>query len=149
MIGVEYLIGIGYLSGTIVVFLWINRGQVQKGLMLNSLILGITLSLSSLWIVPKIEAYSQRPAITFYQSLVGKDVYVYPLFKTYAHYFYAKVSPDQSTHQHERDWYLTGKIDKPVYLVEFSSRADHLINDAAWTHLYTEGDFAFFRRDPN
>ncbi|XOV93384.1 MAG: ArnT family glycosyltransferase [Bacteroidota bacterium] len=148
MIGMEYLIGIFYLVGTILVFLWINRGQIQRGLMFHALILGITLFLSSLWIVPKIEAYSQRPAITFYQSLVGKDVYVYPLFKTYAHYFYAKILPDQSTHQHEREWYLKGEIDKPVYLVEFSSRAGHLFTDSAWTHLYTEGDFAFFRRNP-
>ncbi|MEJ7673899.1 MAG: hypothetical protein WKF59_14675 [Chitinophagaceae bacterium] len=27
-------------------------------------------------VVPKIEGYSQRPAINFYKSLAGKDVYV-------------------------------------------------------------------------
>lgn len=42
-------------------------------------------------IAPKIEAYTQGSAIEFYQSLEGKDIYVYPYhFKSYAHLFYSK-----------------------------------------------------------
>ncbi len=149
MVGFEYLIGAFYLGVTILVFIFIiKRNQIQRGLMLHTIALGITLFLSAVFIVPKVEAYSQRPVISFYQSLKGEDVYVYPLFKTYAHYFYARITPDQSTADQEREWFLKGEIDKPVYLVEYSRRAAQIHELPGWDHLYSEGDFSFFRRDP-
>lgn len=149
MVGFEYLIGLFYLVMTILVFILIIRNNlIQRGLVLHAIALGITLFLSAVFVVPKVEAYSQRPAIGFYQSLVGKDVYVYPLFKTYAHYFYARISPDQSTATHEREWFLSGDIDKPVYLIEYTRRADRIQTLPEWELLYREGDFSFFRRDP-
>ncbi|MEO1449046.1 MAG: hypothetical protein AAFV07_05925, partial [Bacteroidota bacterium] len=58
--------------------------------------LGLSLMLLTLagFILPKVEKYSQGPAITFYRQLAGQDVYVWPLkHKSYAHYFYAKTQP--------------------------------------------------------
>ena len=149
MLGAEYLIGVLFLVVTIIVFILIIKNNlIQRGLILQALVLGITLFLSAVFIVPKVESYSQRPAISFYQSLIGKDVYVYPLFKTYAHYFYARISQEQSTADHERDWFLHGDIDKPVYLIEFTRRADQIRELPNWEFLYSESDFSFFRRDP-
>ncbi len=146
MNGMEYLIGIFFLTMTVIVFVLIRKGRVFQGLMLNALALGSTLFLTSYLIVPKVEAYSQRPAIDFYQSIQREDAYVYPMFKTYAHYFYARISPEQSTKDQPREWYLKGAVDKPVYIIEFSGRVGPLMQNNQLTHLYTEGDFAFFKR---
>ncbi len=149
MFGFEYFIGLFYLAMTVLVFIQIIRNSILKGLMLHTLALGITLFLSSFFLVPKIEAYSQRPAIAFYESLVGKNVYVLPLFRTYGHYFYARITPEQSTAGHERIWFLEGDIDKPVYFIEYKRRAKALHELEDLEHLYDKGDFSFFLRSPD
>ena len=149
MIGIEYFIGVFYLGATLLVFVYIiKQNRIEKGIFFHALALGVMLFLSAVFIVPKVENYSQRPVISFYQSLINKDVYVYPLFRTYAHYFYARITPGQSTAGQEREWFLKGEIDKPVYLVEYSRRAAPIHELPGWTYLYSEGDFSFFRRDP-
>ena len=64
----------------------------------------------------KIEGYSQRAAISFYESLKGKDVYVEPIgFKSYAQLFYFQKQPQKP----KTEAYLLNDphLDKPAYFV--------------------------------
>jgi hypothetical protein len=112
---------------------------------------------------PKVEAYSQRAAIEYFQSLADKDVYVHPLgYKSYAHLFYSKKQRSSSPAYYrlvrsdvgassilepDENWLLNGAIDKPAYFI-------CKITDAAdWRklpqlhELGARNGFVFFRRD--
>ena len=69
-------------------------------------------------VVPRIEKYSQNAAITFYKSKTTEDCYIDTYgFKSYAHYFYAKMPLQSNPNAKDDNWLLAGKTDKPVYIV--------------------------------
>jgi len=99
-------------------------------------------------VVPKIEKYSQGPAIDFYQSLKGKDVYVWPIgFKSYAQYFYAQKPEEPKYGNKEVEFLLQGAITKPAFFVvkvtdkKFEERCD------GCTLIKQEGGFKFYKRE--
>jgi hypothetical protein len=63
--------------------------------------------------VGEVEKYSQAPAIDFYMERQGEDCYIYPMEKSYAHYFYSDRQPRNRCA--DREWLTTGDIDKPCY----------------------------------
>ena len=68
--------------------------------------------------VPKIEAYTQRAAIEFYESKANEDCYVTPVnYKSYAHLFYTQKPNQQNENHSNSSWLINGKTDKPVYCV--------------------------------
>ena len=93
----------------------------------------IIIQVTVLHFTPKIEAYSQRAAIDFFESFRGKDVYVHPLgYKSYANLFYTEkiastdlhyqsIRIDRNGKEQEPEanekWLLYGKIDKPAYFI--------------------------------
>ncbi|MGD1841294.1 MAG: ArnT family glycosyltransferase [Thermonemataceae bacterium] len=106
-------------------------------------------------IVPKVEAYSQRPAVNFYEQLQGEDVYVSTLwFKSYAHYFYFKVPPYNHSEVYDEqgrlneEWLLEGNVDKKVYFVLKVTDIERMQKEhPQFRLLKREGGFAFFVRD--
>ncbi|MEM9983210.1 MAG: glycosyltransferase family 39 protein, partial [Bacteroidota bacterium] len=106
-------------------------------------------------IVPKIEAYSQRPAVNFYEQLQGEDAYVSTLwFKSYAHYFYFKIPPYDHPEVYDEQgrlneaWLLQGDVDKKVYLVLKATDIERMQKEhPQFRLLKREGGFAFFVRD--
>ncbi len=89
--GYESFIGLTYLLAVVIATGMIYRNAVLKGMLFLFYSTAGFLFVYLLAVVPKIERYSQGPAIDFYKTLVGKDVYVWPVgFKSYAQYFYAQ-----------------------------------------------------------
>lgn len=69
-------------------------------------------------VVPRIEKYSQNAAILFYKSKTAEDCYIDTYgFKSYAHYFYSKMPPHNNPKAKDEEWLLSGKTDKPIYIV--------------------------------
>ncbi len=153
--GWEFLIGLVYLL-MLAVGIWkLYKMQLASGII--SLFFAAAFCL---WgylaiIVPKVEAYSQRPAISFYEGLKGKDVYVSPLwFTSYAHYFYFQIPFYSKTEVYNEkgqinvDWLLNGAIDKPAYFVIKAKRMEDLQKEHPNVHLVeVKGGFALYRRD--
>jgi hypothetical protein len=98
--------------------------------------------------VPRIEPYSQGPAIAFYQSLKGKDVFIVPLgFKSYAHLFYSGKQPETAKSQPPIDVLLRGKIDKPAYFVSKITKKEEILKSYPLLEvLYQKNGFVFYRR---
>jgi len=116
--GFEVLIGPLFFLGIVLALLFFSNQQKQKAVITLALNTTVFLLLASLFIVPKIEKYSQGPAISFYQNMVGRDAYVDTHgFKSYADLFYTDQYPYQSNQYRNKDWLLNGKIDKSVYHV--------------------------------
>jgi len=101
---------------------------------------------------PKVEAYSQRAAIEFFQSFEGQDVYIHPMgYKSYANLFYARKQPFppkeyyMGTKSNEQ-WLINGAIDKSAYFIgKVQDKAKYM----AFTQFIFIGEsngFVFFKR---
>ncbi|MFN3403268.1 MAG: ArnT family glycosyltransferase [Cytophagaceae bacterium] len=147
--GWESLIGLFYLL-VIIVCIRINNRDFVKGAIVVFFSTMITISLTMLLIVPKIEKYSQAAAIEFFESMKGKDVYVEPMYyKTYAHYFYTERPKDYPVHKaNDHGWLLSGEIDRPAYFVTKVGRENDMMNNPGMEKLYEKNGFIFFRRMP-
>jgi hypothetical protein len=98
----------------------------------------------------RIEGYTQRAAIDFYESHSEEDCYINTLgFKSYAHLFYSKKLPQDNPLSYDKEWLLNGQIDKPCYFVykmikkdEYSRLYPQLVV------LYEKNGFIFTARYP-
>jgi len=155
-----------------VVFYLFSR---QKKLKTILLFLSVTLCClyTSVMIVPKIEAISQRANIEFFEKRQGEDCYVETVgYRSYAQYFYSKKQayngaqrikidtvlmggssqPDTlTTKQKELNfshWVLYGNIDKPAYFSIKIQNKQILDTLPDLNKLYEKNGFAFYKRLP-
>lgn len=140
--------GILFLTGIILGYLLLKRNNLYGFLSLQSLSSGIVLMGFLLTVVPKIEQHSQGPAIEFYKSLKGKDVYVTPIgYKSYAHYFYFEVPDSLNEKRQNEDFLLYGQSNKPTYFIT-KSNSDFLdLKGDAFTLIKKVGGFKFYKRN--
>ena len=69
----------------------------------------ITLLLVLLFILPKIEGFTQGPAIDFYISKQGEDCYIESYgFKSYAQYYYSDIPYSTNEDRKRMDWLVNG-----------------------------------------
>ena len=170
--GWEFIFGIIFILGLIGSYIQLSRKRIFKFLIIICLSSGITLLGYAIFVVPKIEKFSQGPAITFYKSLSGKDVYVTTYgFKSYAHYFYTKFPPRKNADgievikrnykqglstQNEYNvneinflvnkWLLKGAIDKDVYIVTKITSRKEMATYPDLELIKNEGGFDFYLR---
>ena len=97
------------------------------------------------FVLPKVEKITQGPAIEFYKSIEGEECYVDTYgYKSYAQYFYFK-KPFSDFHKNMK-WFLSGEIDKPVYLVSKSTNVE-LDSHPNFTLIQKKGGFRFYLRE--
>lgn len=101
-------------------------------------------------ITPRVEGYTQRAVIEFYQEIAHEDNYVQPLgFKSYAHYFYAKRMPNENPLVKDKNWLLTGDIDKKAWFVVKAHKKEKYLKWFPHLKEYkTKNGFVFFYREP-
>ncbi len=145
--GYEFIPGVLFLLSVILLFVFTTKTEVLKrAVVLLSVTTLFTFSVLVL-IVPRIEGYSQRALIEFFQSKAQKDVYVKNInFKSYATAFYGEMQPPENKNFYNDQWLLTGDIDKDVYFVTKIDRV-HLLDK--YSDLKKTGEkngFVFFVR---
>lgn len=147
--GLESLTGILYfILVALAVYLFSKRYH-WKALLLLFYGTAVCLFVYLITVVPKIERYSQGPAIDFYQSLKGKDVYVWPVgFKSYAQYFYAEKPQFPKYGKDDLDFLMTGAIDKPAYFVVKVNDKEFENKCSSCRLIRQEGGFKFYERLP-
>lgn len=143
----EALWGFLYLVGIwIAVFLLVKN--FKKGIIALCIVQLIIIQVTVLHFTPKIEAFSQRAAIDFYKSFVGKDVYVHVLgYKSYAHYFYTQKQPPTNDMHDDEQWLLTGDIDKPAYFICKITEAHRFRDISQLEEIGEKNGFVFFKRE--
>lgn len=146
--GTEFMVGA--LFGILVLLYFITQHRKNTGTAIYTLLVGYSL-LIPLYIgmvTPKIEQYSQGPAITFYESLRGQDCYVETFgFKSYAQYFYPLQVQHSNPQSADKEWLFRGPIDKPVYIVAKVTSADEC-SQYLFEEIGRKGGFIFYRRLP-
>lgn len=156
----ECLWGLAYLIG-----LWVAIGYLKrntgKGLLLLVGVQVMMIQVTILHFTPKIEGYTQRAAIDFFESVAGKDVYVQPLgYRSYANLFYtrknASTNPEyiyyrtdekgRKTPEANSHWLLYGKTDKPTYFIcKINDSAEYAAKPQL-KMLHSKNGFVFFKK---
>ncbi len=124
----------------------------------------IIIQVTVFYFTPKVESYSQRAAIEYFQSLAGKDVYVHPLgYKSYAHLFYSSKTRSANPNYYHlvqsdvgasiiqepnEHWLLTGALDKPAYFICKVTDAADWRKLPQLQELGAKNGFVFFTRRP-
>jgi len=99
--------------------------------------------------INRIEGYSQRAAITFFEERQAEDCYVITRnYKSYAHLFYTRKAPVTDPRAHDEEWLLYGDIDRPVYVVCKVTAAEEVASVRTLTEVGRENGFVFFKREP-
>jgi hypothetical protein len=148
--GYEFLIGFLFLILIIFSVIILKRKQVLNGIIILFSSTAVCIFFYLVLVVPKIEGYSQAPAINFYKSVSGQDVYVTTSgFYSYAPFFYFQTKPGGNTERSNKEWLLDGDIDKPVYIVAKSTAKDVFDKRADCRFIKQEGGFLFYYRTPH
>lgn len=146
--GLETGVGLFYLIAILIAGYYLIRNvHPTRVFIIMTSSTAILLLLTSIFLVPNIERYTQGAALDFYQSKVGENAYIDVVgFKSYAPYFYFKKPIDAESQMHDSDWLLNGKVDKPVYLVSKIDRMEEFRNHPNLEILYEKNGFVFMKR---
>lgn len=145
--GFEFIIGIIFLIGIIWSYIKLKRKKYIHFLFKISSTMSLTLLLVVFFILPKIESFTQGPAISFYEEIYGEDCYVESYgFKSYAQYYYFQVPAGLNEERKNQTWLLNGEVDKTVYMVSKITN-NELDNNPNFTKVKTEGGFNFYKRE--
>jgi 4-amino-4-deoxy-L-arabinose transferase-like glycosyltransferase len=133
-----------------IVYFLLRSKQTYKGLMI--LCISCILAMQALLTLyaPRIEQYSQRAAIDFFQSLKGKNVYVSTIgYKSYAPYFYAEVNQKTGPFAFKPDSLLANPVDKPAYFASKITEKERLLMQyPSLKILYEKNGFVFYLKQP-
>lgn len=143
----ESIWGLSYLGGIIISVLIMNK-NFRKGMLVLAAVQIVIIQVTVLHFTPKIEAFSQRAAIEYFESFKGKDVYVHVLgYKSYAHLFYTDKQPQANNNFDNEAWLLNGSIDKPVYFICKIMDADKYRALPQLQETGSKNGFVFFKRE--
>jgi 4-amino-4-deoxy-L-arabinose transferase-like glycosyltransferase len=144
--GWEWGIGALYLGAIFYcLIIWQRRKWMAvKGLFLST---AICLMIYTAIVVPKIEGYSQRTVIDFYEAKRGQDVYVSPVgFHSYAQLYYFQKPAGRRAEASDENWLLNGPVDKPTFLIARLDRAAEYYQNPNLELIKEENGFVFFQR---
>ena len=139
---------IGALFGIMVLIFFIQQHRKNTIAALYSLLIAFSILLPTyIWqVAPKIEQYTQGPAIAFYKTLQGQDCYVETFgFKSYAQYFYPQQVQHTNPNTGNKEWLFKGDVDKPVYIVAKTIHEEEC-KQFPFEEIGRKGGFIFYKR---
>ncbi len=146
--GIEAVPGIFLLGVIIAAFYFINKKLPVKGMVTLFIGTAIFIHLVLFTSINKIEHYSQRAAIEFFESKASEDCYVKPYgYKSYGHLFYTQKPPVTNPKSYEWDWLLSKDSDKPVYIITKIHREEQLIEEnPQLERIGAKNGFVFYKK---
>jgi hypothetical protein len=115
--GLEWIPGVALLILVIAAVVLFRKGKFS---FITSFLAGCSMVIATvvMFVVPKVEKYTQGAAIEFYSEHSADTCYVAALsYHSYAQYYYGKRQPCENKDKLSTDWYLRGQIDRPAYFV--------------------------------
>lgn len=146
--GFEFLVGVLLVFGVIGSIILLKNAKYQIiGVFISSLLF---VNLTMIFIVPRIEQYSQNAAISFYQQVAKEDCYLETFgFKSYAIYYYFDKQAPKNEKSYDPNWLFTGDIDKPVYVVSKNTSEENMAKYyPKFNKIGSKNGFVFYKREP-
>ena len=142
--GTEWIIGVGMFVGVAFASVQLLRRN-PSGMYVLHLVSLLFVSASIYLFADRIEGYTQRAAIRFYEGLRGQDVYVNTLgFKSYAHLFYFDKQPGEPGSDEPMENLLNRNLDKDAYFVIKVDKKDRYLEEYPDLEvLYERNGFVF------
>ncbi len=145
--GWEVLPGLFLLALMIFVLRWYARGRRERAVYALFAGTAVFVMLTLIFFIKRIEGYSQRAAIEFFESKVGEDAYFMThAYKSYAQYFYTRKQPSANENAYQQEWLLNGPIDKDLYIVMKNYKAKELSDRADIEVVGEKNGFVFLKR---
>jgi 4-amino-4-deoxy-L-arabinose transferase-like glycosyltransferase len=147
--GLEGVGGLLLIVG-VILFLKYRRQAVKAAVIIYGATV-LFISITLILVIPRVEGYTQRAAIEFYQSVAEENAYIKPLgFKSYAHLFYGEKQIPDNQLSNNTQWLLTGETDKTIYFVSKIQRKERYLKEYPQLEiLYEKNGFVFYRRNKN
>ncbi len=142
--GFEWITGLILLIGFIIALFYFTKNNFNRGIPVLYISILVTTTLAAILIAPRVEEYSQNAAIEYWKTHNYSEYYRETIgYKSYAQYFYSDLQPGVETNPYflafkkenekrltdstaslseneihiQREWMLTGVIDRPAYFV--------------------------------
>jgi hypothetical protein len=145
--GWEFWPGLFLLLALITFFILFRRKGAQVAFPTLFLCTGCFVFFTLITFIKRVEGYSQRAAIEFYESKIGEDCYVWTYgYKSYAQLFYTRKQPVQNPKSYEQDWLLQGDVDKTTYIVCKINKVEELQTLGTLREVGRKNGFVFFER---
>ncbi|TFH22463.1 MAG: glycosyl transferase [Bacteroidia bacterium] len=148
--GYEMFIGIFLILGVSIAAVQILRRD-RRGMLILHLVVLLYVFASLIVFTERVENYSQRVAVKFYQSLKGQDVYVNTLgFRSFSQLFYFEKPPSQEDDSLER--LMNDELKKDAYFVLKVNRSEAYLERYPELEVILEKDgylFAVRRAAPS
>ncbi|MEM6801152.1 MAG: glycosyltransferase family 39 protein [Bacteroidota bacterium] len=147
--GWEWMIGAFFLLGSLAALSLLIQKKYLQFLWVQVLVSLIFINLFYKLVVPNIGLYSQGAPQEFFEERAGEDAYYITAgYKSYLPYFYGKVKPITREEAKEKEWLISGPVDKTVYLSAKKSRINEAFHERFrnFELLYSKGGFSFYRR---
>ncbi len=137
--------GLIWLVGIIIAYILLSKRKLLSALFIYTVTVCIFLNSSLYWVIPKIETALQGPAISYFQELKGKDVYLGTLgFKSYAKFFYSERPKELSGYSDKE--LLKEHHDKDCYLVVKPRKLELMKQHPEFKQIDQKGGFYLFLR---
>lgn len=143
-----WIAGAGFfiLSVSIRNFLFRKKGNMMASSALKALNNSLLMITMFVVILPRLEQYTQGPAVNFCKEKAGKEAYVAAYgYKSYATYFYFNYPQNHSSKYANAAYLLNNKVDKPVYLITKVTDAD-LPNNRKVKLIKQQGGYRFYEK---
>lgn len=144
-LGFEFLIGLVF-AGILIASVYFMKGQKQvMGLFAGT---AIYIFVFMFVLVPKIEQYSQGPAIEMYSQFKNQPVWITSLdYKSYAPLFYSEKKQRTTADADEENFLLNGQIDCDVYFVAKTTSLDSILEQYPQLQVIRKkGGFVLLKR---
>jgi len=97
--------------------------------------------------IGRVEGYSQRAAIEFFEERQNEKCYVITHgYKSYAQLFYTQKPMITDPRAYDEEWLLKSVVDRPVYVVCKVTSADEVTAIPTLKELYRKNGFVFFEK---
>ncbi len=145
-VGWEWIIGTMYF-GVCLSSYFLLKTDPYRGLLILSIGTALTIFSTMISIVPLIESVSQRSAITFFENHADEESYKATYgYKSYAPYFYGKVTPETAL---KLPISKNSKLDKPAYVSVMIKRNSRFLEEFPSAEKLSEkGGYVFYRLPP-
>lgn len=145
--GFEVIPGLFLLTILILSIRWVLNKRFDHGFQFLFGGTAVFVMLTLFFFIGRIESYSQRAAIEFYESKAQEDCYIITHgYKSYAHLFYAQKRPVENEKSYDKDWLLKGEVDKPVYVVSKIHKTEQLEALPTLREIGRKNGFVFYER---